>query len=132
MALAAKDRAALLAILDAAVDFRAMTPNRVWEARTAAAVIDDVILGKWFEADDVIERVEAVETGMVGDRGRLGYRFHVTNADGGFLVEQQAFFDVADNKITWLRVLCSGYRRAAARPVTGALNQAAPDSVPLT
>ena len=115
-ALAAKDAATLRGMLDAEVDFRAMTPSRVWEARTAAEVVDDVILGKWFEPGDTIERVEAVETGMVGDRCRLGYRLQVTNDDGRFAVEQQAFFDVIGNKITWLRVLCSGFRPVTSQP----------------
>jgi hypothetical protein len=115
-ALAAKDREALRAMLDAEVDFRGLTPNRVWEAGTAAAVVGDVILGKWFEPGDVIERAEAVETAMVGDRCRLGYRLQISNADGRFVVEQQAFFDVADNKITWLRMLCSGFRPLAGSP----------------
>ena len=109
-AIAARDRAALIGMLDAQVDFRALTPGRVWEARTAATVIDDVILGKWFEPSDRVEHVEAVETGMVGDRCRLGYRLQVTNEEGSFVVEQHAFFDISGNKITWLRMLCSGFR----------------------
>ena len=44
-ALAAKDAAALRATFGDEVDFRAMTPNHTWEARTPTAVIDDVILG---------------------------------------------------------------------------------------
>jgi hypothetical protein len=77
-----------------------------------SAVADDVILGTWFGPGDAIERVEKVETGVVGDRFRLGYRLRVTNADGRFLVEQQAFLDVTAGRITWLRVLCSGFRPA--------------------
>jgi len=111
-ALAAKDGATPRAIPDAEADFGGRTPNRVWEARTAAAVADDVILGKWFEPGDGTERVEAVETGPAGDRCRL----QGTDAEGRFAVEQHAFSGVADNKITWLRMMCSGFRPAAARP----------------
>jgi len=32
---------------------------------------------------------------------------------GTFTVEQQAFLDLVDGKITWLRVLCSGFVPAA-------------------
>jgi hypothetical protein len=113
-ALAAEDAATLLAMFDDEVDFRGMTPGRVWDARTATAVIDDVILGKWFGPSDTVERVEVVETGMVGDRHSLGYRLHLTNADGGFVVGQHVFYDITDGRITWMRVLCSGFR-----PVTG-------------
>lgn len=113
-ALAAKDAAALLALFADEVDFRGLTPGRSWEAQTGAAAVDDVILGKWFEPSDTIERVETVETGMVGDRHSLGYRLHLANADGGFVVEQHAFYDITDGRVTWMRVLCSGFR-----PVTG-------------
>lgn len=108
-ALAAKDAAALRAMFDDEVDFRALTPSRVWEPRTATEVIDDVILGRWFEASDTIELIEVVQTGMVGDRHSLGYRLQVTNGDGRHVVEQQAFFDTAEGKITWMRVVCSGF-----------------------
>ena len=73
-ALAAKDRAALTGIFGAEVDFQAMTPRRSWEARTGAAVVDDVILGQWFDPGDVIDLVESAQTGLVGARTSLGYR----------------------------------------------------------
>jgi hypothetical protein len=31
-------------------------------------------------------------------------------------VEQQAFLDLTDGKITWMRILCSGYRPTAGQP----------------
>ncbi|MGH9276330.1 MAG: hypothetical protein ACRDZU_16925 [Acidimicrobiales bacterium] len=109
-AIAAKDARALLEVLHPEVDFRGMTPGRVWEANLAPTLVDDIILGKWFSPSDVIESIDGLETATVGDRPRVGYRFRVTNADGAFAVEQQAYFDVEDDRITWLRVLCSGYR----------------------
>jgi hypothetical protein len=36
-------------------------------------------------------------------------------ASGTFVVEQQAFLDLAEGRISWLRVLCSGFV-----PVAGA------------
>jgi MFS family permease len=54
-----------------------------------------------------------VETAMVGARCRLGYRLRGVSPDGRFVVEQRAFFEVADGKITWLRVLCSGFQPAS-------------------
>lgn len=113
-ALAAKDAAGMLAMFGDEVDFQAMTPGRVWQPRTPADVVDDVILGMWFAPGDVIEQVEAVETGIVGDRYRLGYRLQVTNPDGRFTVEQQAFFDITAGRITWMRLLCSGFRPMSA------------------
>jgi len=87
-AVAAKDAPALLGLLDSEVDFKAMTPRRFWEASSAREMVDDVILGHWFEAQDRIEAVERIETDTVGDRHRVGYRFRVTNPTGEFMVEQ--------------------------------------------
>lgn len=114
-ALAAKDRQTLVSLLGDEVDFQAMTPRRSWQERTGAAVIDDVILGKWFSSGDIIDRVEFTELGLVGDRHSLGYRVHVTNVDGRWLVEQRAYLDISDGRITWLRVLCSGYQPIESR-----------------
>ena len=108
-ALAARDAVALRSLFGREVDFRGLTPGRVWEASTPDTLIDDVILGSWFEPGDVIQRIESVQHGRVGTRTRIGYRLRVQNASGTFTVEQQAFLDLVDGKITWLRVLCSGF-----------------------
>lgn len=108
-ALAARDAAALRSLLASEVDFRGLTPGRLWEASSSDALIDEVILGTWFEPDDVIERIESVQYGQVGTRTRVGYRLRVRNAAGTFTVEQQAFCDLAGGRITWLRLLCSGF-----------------------
>ncbi len=115
-AIAEKDSSALLELLAPEIDFRAMTPGRFWEADTAVEVVDDVILGQWFESTDHIETIEAIEQGAVVDRERVGYRFRVSNAAGAFIVEQQAYFGVEHDAITWLRVMCSGYRPIAQPP----------------
>jgi len=112
-ALAAKDAAALRSLFASEVDFRALTPGRAWEASTPDAVIDEVILGSWFEPGDVIKQVEAVQHGQVGTRTRIGYRLRVESAGQAYTVEQQAYCDLSDGKITWLRVLCSGFVPAA-------------------
>lgn len=109
-ALAAKDRNALVAVLSPDVDFRAMTPNRFWEADSAAAVVDDIVLGAWFEAEERIDGVDEIVHGRVADRHRVGYVLRVTTPDGEFVVEQQAYYAVAAGRITWLRVMCSGFR----------------------
>lgn len=112
-ALAAKDEAALYDVLDDAVDFRGLTPGRPWEATSARAVVD-VLLGSWFEPSDHIDALDHVETGVVaGGRERLTYRLRVTNDDGPHVVEQQAYYAAEAGRITWLRVLCSGFQRLA-------------------
>jgi hypothetical protein len=91
------------------IDFRALTPNRVWEADRASAAVQD-ILSRWFDDGDEIEQVASIDVEDVGDRGRVAYRFLGRNEDGAFVVEQQAFYEQRDGRISWMRVLCSGFR----------------------
>ena len=110
-ALAAKDAVAIRELIHPEIDFRALTPNRTWEASDRDELIS-ILLESWFEADDEIEALESVETDTVADRERVGYRFSVTNPDGRHLVEQQAYLEDRDGKIAWMRVVCSGFRPA--------------------
>jgi hypothetical protein len=112
-ALAAKEFDRIRELLHPEIDFRGMTPNRVWEAGDPDTVIADV-LRQWFEDSDEIEALDRLETDTVADRERVGYRFRVRNPDGDFLVEQQAYVAERDGRIGWMRVLCSGYRPVAA------------------
>ena len=113
-AMVAKDRDALLALLADEVDFKALTPGRFWEASSSAQVIDEIVLGRWFEPTDHLEAVERAESGEVEGRHKVTYLLRGTNGDGPFVVEQQAYYDVEDEKIAWMRVLCSGYRTLTA------------------
>lgn len=110
-AIAARDADVLRSLLRPDVDFRAMTPRKFWVSMSAAKVIDEIILGSWFDALDVIAEIELLESGAVGDRHRVSYQFLVTNSTGRFSVEQHAFFDLQRGQISWLRMMCSGYRR---------------------
>jgi hypothetical protein len=108
-ALARKDSTALGQLLADDVDFRALTPRKHWQMSTAQEVIADAI-GVWFGEGDHIEALSSVSVQPVaGERWHLSYRLHVRNADGPHTVEQQAYFDCANGRITWLRVLCAGY-----------------------
>jgi SnoaL-like domain len=108
-ALTAKDFDGVAALLHPDVDFRGMTPNRIWEARSPDAVVADV-LRLWLEDSDEVEELVKVELGAVGDRQHVGYRFVGTNPDGPFVVEQQAYLEERDGRIGWMRVLCSGFQ----------------------
>jgi hypothetical protein len=110
-ALAAKDSSRMLDLMHPEIDFRGLTPNRSWEANGRDAVIS-LLLGQWFEDSDDIEALEELESDAFADRQRVGYRFSVSNPDGRFLVEQQAYLSARDGRIEWMRVLCSGYRPA--------------------
>ena len=111
-AVAAKDHDRVRELLHPELDFRAMTPKRIWDAETP----DDVIaaLSTWFDDGDRIDGLDVVETDAFADRQRVGYRLRINNADGEHLVEQQAYLSELDGRIGWLRIMCSGYRPAAA------------------
>jgi hypothetical protein len=104
-ALAAKDRDALLGLLADPIDFQGLTPGRHWETQDPRELVDDILLGRWFEPADDIERLLAV-----ADRQHLSYRFALRNPDGEFTVEQQAYYLSQGEAISWMRVLCSGFR----------------------
>lgn len=110
-ALAAKDDAALCALLADRIDFQALTPGRHWQAATAREVVEEIILGKWFGAGDHIQKLCSVTTGQVSERGHVAYRVCVRRSDSDYLVEQQAYYSTDGAQITWMRVLCSGYQR---------------------
>jgi hypothetical protein len=96
-------------LLHPEVDFRGLTPSRSWEASGPDAVID-LLFGKWLEDSDHVEGIEAIEDDAVADRERVGYRCSVTNPDGRFVFEQQAYLSARDGRIDWMRVVCSGFR----------------------
>ncbi len=108
-ALAAKDPDRLRDLLHPEIEFRALTPRRSWEANDPEATIA-ILLGTWFDESDKIEAIEQLDSDAFADRQRVGYRFSVSNPEGQFLVEQQAYLSEHDEQIGWLRVLCAGYR----------------------
>jgi hypothetical protein len=108
-ALGRKDFEGVRAQLDPAIDFRALTPGRAWEAADAGGVIRDV-LRQWFADNDALERTLSIKTDSLSDRWRVSYRFEGRNPDGPFVVEQQAYYTEKDGRINWMRVLCSGFR----------------------
>lgn len=108
-ALAEKAFDRVAGLLDPAIDFRALTPKRSWEATNPVAVISEVLC-HWFDDSRTIEALERVESNSFADRERVGYRFRVRRPDGLFLIEQQAYLATQDDRIKWMRVLCSGFR----------------------
>jgi hypothetical protein len=111
-ALARKDSSRLLELLAAEIDFQAMTPRRTWQASDPQSVLS-ILFGHWFEDADEIEALERLESDSFADRERVGYRLSVSNPEGRFLLEQQAYLSERDGQIVWMRVLCSGYRPLA-------------------
>ena len=111
--IAEKDALALKALLRSDVDFRALTPGRAWEGTSVDQIVDETILGTWFDAGRKVVEVVAIETDTVGTLERVGYRFRVERPDGEFVIEQQAYLATEADQITWLRILCSGFLPAA-------------------
>jgi hypothetical protein len=98
-------------LLHPEIDFRAMTPKRVWEADGPGGV--EEVLRAWFEHPERdVERVDSTEPAKVEDTLRVGWRVHGSDADGPFIYEQQAYVREGDGQISWLRIMCSGPRPA--------------------
>jgi hypothetical protein len=108
-ALAAKDRVALVALLDPQIEFRGLTPSRSWEASTPEEVCE-IVFGSWFEPGDHIRETLEAGTEPIVDRERLHYRLRVESEGADHLVEQEGYYDVVGGKIARMSLLCSGFR----------------------
>jgi hypothetical protein len=117
-ALCRKDASGPKELLEPGLDFRAMTPRKFWESDDPAVIVDEIMLGTWFGPGNEITSLEHVETGEIGSRHRVAYRFAVVNGDGVHNVEQQCYFEVEHGKISWLRIMCAGYMPVDAVPST--------------
>lgn len=101
-------------LLHPQVDFRAMTPNRIWEADGPAGV--EEVLRTWLaDPDEDIVSAQATDGQIVvEDTARVGWTVRGSGPDGPFVFEQQAYVREEDGQITWLRIMCSGTRPAPA------------------
>jgi hypothetical protein len=108
-AILTRDFSVARGVLHPDIDFRAMTPSRVWEADGPAGV--EHVLRSWFEHPDrEVERVEPIEPASVEDTSRVGWRVYGKGVDGPFVYEQQAYVRERDAQVCWLRIMCSGPR----------------------
>ena len=108
-AISARDFDRVRGLLSHAIDFRAMTPSRIWESDGPDEVIS--VLRQWLaDPDEQIDSVEPTEPAQVQDTARVGWRVRGRNADGPMVYEQQAYVREQDGKVAWLRVICSGPR----------------------
>ena len=108
-AIAAKDEAALRGLLADDVDFKGLTPGRVWEGTGPDDVVE-AVFGSWFGPSDTIERVvDVAERDPVADTALVSYRFDLSNATGTYVAEQQAYYR-GGASIEHLRIMCSGFR----------------------
>jgi hypothetical protein len=110
-ALARRDFAQVTDVLCPDIEFAALTPRRAWEARSVEDTLQ--ILCTWFDDAKVVDDVLAVRTGVVGDRHCVTYRFAGEYPAGRFVIEQHAYYTERDERIGWMRVVCSGFRPTA-------------------
>ncbi len=91
------------------IDFRGMTPNRIWEADGPEGV--ERALRTWLDhADRQVERIAATENIEIEDTLRAGWRVQGGGTGGPFVFEQQAYARERDGQVGWLRVMCTGPR----------------------
>lgn len=113
-AVVAGDISGLRSVLADPVDFQALTPGRHWQAGRPDEVAGEIILGRWFGTGDDIVDLCSMQAGRVAGREHLAYRLRVRREGRDYLVEQQAYYDADGPRITWLRILCSGYQPVMA------------------
>lgn len=104
-----RDFARVRRLLGEAIDFRGMTPRRIWEADGPDEVVR--VLREWLaDPERPIDRIDPTEPAVVQDTLRVGWLVHGRNADGPMAFEQQAYLREQDGRVVWLRVICTGQR----------------------
>src|SRR5437763_4325987 len=88
-ALAAKDGAALCALLADPVDFQALTPGRHWQATTGRQVAEEITFEHWFGAGADILELCSVGPGRGSQREQAAYRIRGRRPGGEDLAGQQ-------------------------------------------
>jgi hypothetical protein len=106
-AIAAQDQAQIAGCFAEAVEFRAMVPPGVRE-RSGASEVGALVAG-WFSDSTVLELADVSST-EVGDRLHIRYRFTGVEDGQPYVVEQQLYCTVVDDKIERADLLCSGFR----------------------
>jgi hypothetical protein len=99
------DRLETLFSEDAA--FRALTPSGMREGRGPLETVG--WLRKWMGDATDFEVIESSVEPLV-DRLRLGYRIKLQEEDGWHIVEQLTYCTLADDRISNMNLLCSGFR----------------------
>ena len=112
-AIASRDDRVLRGSLAPDVDFKGLTPRKLWEGDSPDEVCD-VVLGHWFEEQDRVTAVHDVTEGEVGDTARIGYRLDLELPDGPYVVEQQAYYRTGPEGISYLRIVARASGRAGS------------------
>jgi hypothetical protein len=95
------------------VVFLGATPGRCWHS--IGWVETEQALHELFPSKEKISEVVTIDHHQVPGRYRISYRLRGYEANyGQFEYEQQAYYHTEDNKITRMRVLCSGLYKPQA------------------
>lgn len=107
-AIAARDETTLRSLFATPVEFRAVTPRRFWDAETPSDVAD-IVLGTWFDDTTHVTHVDLVDDDHVGGVAKVTYRMTMDIPTGPAVVEQVAYYRTQDDRITHVRLVCSGF-----------------------
>ena len=109
--IAAQDEAAIAACFADDAEVRALVPPGLRERRGASEA--GALIAGWFRDSTSLELV-AADVADVADRLHISYRFAGVEDGERYVVEQQLYCRVRDDKIERADLLCSGFRPHAA------------------
>ena len=88
--------------------FTAASPEDTWRGKGKAQTMEEI--RSFFDPDEVISKIISFEYGELPDRSKLSYVLEGEEKSYGiFRYEHQVYFQVTDNRISQLRMLCSGF-----------------------
>src|SRR5262249_51572177 len=88
-------------------ELRALIPPGLRER--SGAVEAAALIAQWY-GDSTELRLLASDSDEVGDRLHVSYRFAGVEEDEPYVIEQQLYCVVEDDKVTRADLLCSGFR----------------------
>lgn len=118
-AIAAGDAGLIARCFHPDVRFRALTPNT--ERRGASADDAVAIIADWFREKRDLVLLDATVTPVMG-RTKASWRIACVRDGAPHVVEQVAYCDVADGRITDMALVCSGFR-PTPEPGSGAIHE---------
>lgn len=96
------------------VAFRALSPPRVTALNDADAAVE--VMSSWFDDDESVIRIEAVDTESMSIKERATYRFRtrVESSGKSYRIEQHVFLTPdGEGRIGKLDLICSGWVQMA-------------------
>jgi ketosteroid isomerase-like protein len=114
-AIAAQDATAIAACFANDVVFRGLTPRGLRERSGADETAS--LIEAWFAYSTELELVD-VGSDEIGDKLHIRYRFRGVEEGEPFVVEQQLYCSVEDDRIMRADLVCSGFRPSVGSAAT--------------